>query len=300
VTRSERGVLSSRPATCRRGRSARERAGTLALEIEDLYVVYDSPTTNLLGRTASGVPAVRGVSILVAPGELVGIVGESGSGKSSIALAVAGVGRVTSGSIRIFGDDRTRPRAGHAGRAARADVQMVFQDPYSSLDPRQTIRSGLAELRHLHPSRTDWITDEDLLGSVGLQASLLQRYPHQLSGGQCQRITIARALLLQPVVLIADEPTSSLDVSVQAQILNLVLDLQSSRHFGVLFISHDLGVVRQVCERVYVLQGGVVVEAGVTEAVFASPSEPYTQRLIASIPGRRAAATGLANIRTSA
>jgi ABC-type glutathione transport system ATPase component len=261
---------------------------TPALEIKDLRVVYDSPTSSLLGGTGSAVPAVRGVSIVVAPGELVGIVGESGSGKSSIALAVAGIGRVTSGAIRILGKDRTKPRGGRVGRAGRADVQMVFQDPYSSLDPRQTIRSGLAELRHLHPGRTDWIADEELLRSVGLQANLLKRYPHQLSGGQCQRISIARALLLKPAVLVADEPTSSLDVSVQAQILNLVLDLQSERGFGVLFISHDLGVVRQVCERVYVLQSGVVVEEGVTETVFASPSEPYTQRLIASIPGRRA------------
>jgi ABC-type glutathione transport system ATPase component len=268
--------------------SARDPAVTPALEIEDLRVVYDSPASSLLGGIGSAVPAVRGVSIVVAPGELVGIVGESGSGKSSIALAVAGIGRVTSGAIRILGKDRTKLRGGRLGRAERADVQMVFQDPYSSLDLRQTIRSGLAELRHLHPGRTDWITDEELLRSVGLQANLLQRYPHQLSGGQCQRISIARALLLKPTVLVADEPTSSLDVSVQAQILNLVLDLQSARGFGVLFISHDLGVVRQVCERVYVLQSGVVVEEGVTETVFASPSEPYTQRLIASIPGRRA------------
>jgi len=267
------------------------------LEIEDLHVVYDSPASSLLGRTGAAVPAVRGVSIKVAPGELVGIVGESGSGKSSIALAVAGIGRVTSGAIRILGEDRTRPQGGRAGRVARADVQMVFQDPYSSLDPRQKIQSGLAELRHLHPARTDWITDEELLRSVGLQANLLQRYPHQLSGGQCQRISIARALLLKPAVFVADEPTSSLDVSVQAQILNLVLDLQATRGFGVLFISHDLGVVRQVCERVYVLRDGVVVESGVTETLFASPSEPYTQRLIASIPGRRA---GLAHTGASA
>jgi ABC-type glutathione transport system ATPase component len=270
---------------------------TPALEIKDLRVVYDSPASGMLGGTGSAVPAVRGVSIVVAPGELVGIVGESGSGKSSIALAVAGIGRVTSGTIRILGKDRTKPLGGRVGRAERADVQMVFQDPYSSLDPRQTIRSGLAELRHLHPGRTDWIADQELLRSVGLQANLLQRYPHQLSGGQCQRISIARALLLKPAVLVADEPTSSLDVSVQAQILNLVLDLQSTRGFGVLFISHDLGVVRQVCERVYVLQSGVVVEEGVTETVFASPSEPYTQRLIASIPGRRA---GLAHTGPSA
>jgi len=268
--------------------AVRDPDGTLALDIADLHVVYDPPAAALFGGAGSAVPAVRGVSIVVAPGELVGIVGESGSGKSSIALAVAGIGRVTSGTIRILGKDRSRLPSGREGRAGRADVQMVFQDPYSSLDPRQTIRSGLRELRHLHPARTDWISDEELLRNVGLQANLLSRYPHQLSGGQCQRISIARALLLQPAVLIADEPTSSLDVSVQAQILNLVLDLQAKRGFGVLFISHDLGVVRQVCERVYVLQSGLVVEAGVTETVFAEPSEPYTQRLIASIPGRRA------------
>jgi ABC-type glutathione transport system ATPase component len=289
------GAPPGRSADGAHGVSARGPAQAPPLAIENLHVVYDPPAATL-GKPRSGVPAVRGVSIVVAPGEVVGIVGESGSGKSSIALAVAGVGRVTSGSIRILGEDRTRPRIGREGRLARADVQMVFQDPYSSLDPRQSIQSGLAELRHLHPGRTDWTTDEDLLRSVGLHANLLQRYPHQLSGGQCQRISIARALLLQPVVLVADEPTSSLDVSVQAQILNLLLDLQSTRRFGVLFISHDLGVVRQVCERVYVLQSGVVVESGTPESVFASPSQPYTQRLIASIPGRRAAVEGLAHI----
>jgi peptide/nickel transport system ATP-binding protein len=300
VTKPERSSPSRPPASGGHGAGAQQTATISALAIEDLHVVYDPPAARILRRARAGVPAVRGVSIVVAPGEMVGIVGESGSGKSSIALAVVGVGRITSGSIRVLGQLRTKPQAGPAGRAARADVQMVFQDPYSSLDPRQSIQSGLAELRYLHPERTGWITDEALLRSVGLHANLLQRYPHQLSGGQCQRISIARALLLQPVVLVADEPTSSLDVSVQAQILNLLLDLQSQRSFGVLFISHDLGVVRQVCERVYVLQSGVVVESGTPESVFASPAEPYTQRLIASIPGRRAAVEGLARIGANA
>lgn len=257
-----------------------------ALDIQDLHVVYKPRASASFLRHASGIPAVSGVSIVVEPGEAVGVVGESGSGKSSIARSVVGIGPISSGTIRVLGKDRTLVESGRRGREARADVQMVFQDPYSSLDPRQSIGSGFAELRALHPARTAWTSDEDLLGSVGLHANLLKRYPHQLSGGQCQRVSIARALLLRPVVLVADEPTSALDVSVQAQILNLLLDLQSDWGFGILFISHDLGVVRQTCKRVYVLQKGGVVESGTTETIFSSPTEPYTQRLISSIPGR--------------
>lgn len=266
-----------------------------ALEIRDLHVVYKPRALSPFARHAPGIPAVGGVSIVVEQGEAVGVVGESGSGKSSIARAAVGIGPISSGTIRILGHDRARTNRGRGGRAMRADVQMVFQDPYSSLDPRQGIGAGLAELRALHPARTAWTSDEDLLGSVGLHANLLKRYPHQLSGGQCQRVSIARALLLRPVVLVADEPTSALDVSVQAQILNLLLDLQSEWGFGILFISHDLGVVRQTCGRIYVLQKGGVVESGATEAIFSSPAEPYTQRLIDSIPGRGKAVESFAS-----
>ncbi|MCQ3803067.1 MAG: ABC transporter ATP-binding protein [Acidimicrobiia bacterium] len=218
-------------------------------------------------------------------GEIVGLVGESGSGKTTLALATALLGRITDGRIWLAGESIvgiSRSRM----RRLRSLIQVVFQDPHGSLDPRQTVRKGLSELRSLHPDRTDWVTDVDLLGKVGLIEDLLDHLPHELSGGQAQRVSIARALLLRPSLLVADEPTSALDVSVQAQILNLLLQLRESEQIAVLLISHDLSVVRNLCDRVYVMKDGRVVEAGITEDLLASPSHPYTRELIAAIPGK--------------
>jgi len=233
------------------------------------------------------VRAVDEVSLTVHAGEIVGLVGESGSGKSSIALAVCALQVPTSGSVIVAGHDLTRLR-GRALRRARADVQMVFQDPVGALDPRQTVGKGLNELRKLHPERTAGVTDDELLCDVGLDAAILGRLPHQLSGGQAQRVSLARALMLQPVLLVADEPTSALDVSVQAQILKLLDDLRRSRGLGILFISHDLAVVRQVCDSAHVMRHGKLVESGEPSILFSEATHPYTRQLIASVPGASA------------
>lgn len=251
-----------------------------ALSVEDLVVVH--PTGWSRG---GGFRAVDGVSFEVASGEVMGLVGESGSGKTTVAMAAAGLGRVTSGSVRVNGTDMTRLR-GRALRRFRAEIQVVFQDPHGSLDPRQTVRSGLRELRTLHRDRTGWITDEELVHRVGLAENILDRLPNEVSGGQAQRVSIARALLLRPSVLVADEPTSALDVSIQAQIIELLASLAQREAVSILFISHDLSVVRQLCDRICVMKNGAIVEHGTTEAVIGAPTHQYTTALIGALPGR--------------
>lgn len=248
-----------------------------ALAVEGITIDYR-------GRTGPH-RAVDGFSVSVATGEAVGLVGESGSGKSSVALGVLGL-VPASGTVTIAGRGWL-PRRGRVPREWRADAQMVFQDPGSSLDPRQSIGAGFGELRKLHGSRTDWITDAELMEAVGLEPSFVDRRSSQLSGGQIQRAVIARSVLLRPAVLLADEPTSSLDVSVQAQILELLSDIRSRFGIAMLFISHDLSVVRHVCSRVLVMRHGVVVESGTAASVLDHPSHEYTKALVASVPGRR-------------
>jgi ABC-type oligopeptide transport system ATPase subunit len=251
------------------------------LDVDGLSVVHRAR------GTGEPFAAVDDVSLHIDAGEIVGVVGESGSGKTSLAMAVAGLGTITSGTITVAG-----VRVGRRlTKEERTRVQVVLQDPHGSLDPRQTVRRGLRELRRIHPARTAWITDEELLAKVGLAADLLDRLPHQISGGQAQRVAIARALLLRPSLLLADEPTSALDVSVQAQILRLLLDLRATENLSILFISHDLAVVRTICDRVHVMLRGRIVERGPTAEVFDHPTHDYTRRLLAAIPGRRAAAT---------
>lgn len=257
-------------------------AGTPALEVDSLSVVHRGR-----GRNAPPVVACDNVSLRVQPSEIVGVVGESGSGKTSLAMAVSGLGRISSGSVRVAGI----PVGRRMPRGQRAEIQMVFQDPHGSLDPRQTVRGGLRELRRVHPARTVWISDEDLLARVGLPTTLLDRLPHQISGGQAQRVSIARALLLRPSLLLADEPTSALDVSVQAHILRLLRDLRDEEGLTILFISHDLAVVRTLCDRVHVMLRGAVVESGPTADVLDRPTHAYTRRLLAAIPGRPAGPT---------
>ena len=257
-------------------------SGSVLLDVRELSVEYPHRRR---GHSAS-LKAVDAVSFVVHRGEIVGVVGESGSGKTSLALAVARLGRCTAGTVELDGASLTglSPRR---MRGVRADIQVVFQDPHASLDPRQSVRGGLAELRRLHPSRTDWIGDGDLMRRVKLRPEVLDRYPHQLSGGQAQRVCIARALLLRPRLLLADEPTSGLDVSVQADILQLLLDLREEYGISILFISHDLSVVNRICERVYVMLRGRVVEEGPTRVVLHTPRHEYARRLIAAVPGRR-------------
>lgn len=251
-----------------------------ALEIRDLRVVHPTGFSR-----KGGFVAVDGVSVRAERGEIVGLVGESGSGKTTVAMSASGLGRVTSGAIYVNGVEMSRLR-GRALRRFRAEVQVVFQDPHGSLDPRQSVRSGLRELRSLHRQRSDWITDEDLMERVGLGPEILDRLPNEVSGGQAQRVSIARALLLRPSLLVADEPTSALDVSIQAQIVDLLRRLSADEKVAILFISHDLSVVRQICHRLYVMKSGKVVEEGEMEAVASDPQHEYTRALIAALPGK--------------
>ncbi|MER7705375.1 ABC transporter ATP-binding protein [Kitasatospora sp. NPDC097605] len=239
------------------------------LVAEDLTVRY--------GRR--GAPALDGVGLTAGPGRAVGVIGESGSGKSTLARALLGLLRPQSGTVRVGG--RSWERVGAAEeRALRRRVQFVFQDPYASLSPRMTVREALAEPLLAHGLSLGRI--EELIGLVGLPAESLDALPHRLSGGQRQRVAIARALAVGPEVLVADEPTSALDVSVQAQILNLLLDLRRRTGIGLVFISHDLALVRHLCDEVLVMRHGRVVEQAPAERLFSAPEHPYTRELLAA------------------
>jgi len=242
--------------------------------------------TVVFGRGAHTVRALDGVTLSVNAGEVVGLVGESGSGKSTLARALLGLQPLAGGEVRFDGRAVDAwMRKDPAGFRRRA--QMIFQDPYGSLNPRQTIGAALAEVLQVH--RLGGAADRprrvaELLRQVGLDPAYAPRYPHEFSGGQRQRIGIARALALEPAVLIADEPVSALDVSVQVQILNLLKDLQRERGLTLLFIAHDLAAVRYLCDRLYVLHRGRVVESGHAAEVYARPAHAYTQALLAAVP----------------
>ncbi|GAA2733410.1 ABC transporter ATP-binding protein [Actinocorallia aurantiaca] len=260
--------------------TAGERASERIVEVDELTVEYRT------GGRRGHHTAVDRVSLHVDGGEIVGVVGESGSGKTTLGMAVAGLGPRTSGEIRLLGRDLRTLGAADL-RRLRPEVQVIFQDPHGSLDPRQSVRSGLRELRGLQPERTGWIDDEELLRQVRLSPDLLGRLPHQLSGGQAQRVCIARALLMRPRLLVADEPTSGLDVSVQAEVLGLLLRLRETTGVAVLFVSHDLSVVRRICDRVHVMLRGRVVEEGPAGRVLEAPEHEYTRKLVSAVPGRR-------------
>jgi peptide/nickel transport system ATP-binding protein len=257
--------------------------GPVVLETKAARKTY--APRGLLGRGRSTV-ALDDVSITLRRGETLGLVGESGSGKSTLARAVTGLAPVDSGKVLMGADDLARLSRRQL-RPFRRRIQMVFQDPYASLDPRQRIADVISEGPIIHgmkPSeaRTRAI---DLLGLVGLDASAAERYPHEFSGGQRQRIGIARALALEPEILVADEPVSALDVSVQAQVLNLLADIKARLHLSMLFVTHDLRVALQVCDRIAVMRAGKVVEVGETAAIYAAPQHPYTRELFAAVPG---------------
>src|SRR5579875_2137480 len=252
----------------------------MLLAIDQLTVDYGGR------RSRAGLRALEGVSLHVAPGETVGLVGESGSGKSTIARAVLGLAPVTSGTIAFAGRDITRASF-RERRSLAASLQAVFQDPASSLNPSRTVGAILAE-----PMIAQGIKDRarirdrtrSMLEKTGLPPDAVARYPAQFSGGQRQRIGIARALMLAPKLVICDEVVSALDLSVQAQILNLLGDLQRDQGLSYLFISHDPDVVRHLCDRVVVLYRGRVMEAGPGERVMAAPAHPYTDELLAAAP----------------
>ncbi len=253
------------------------------LAAEEVHRVYRLPRSSLLGPRAER-HALAGVSLAVAAGETLGIVGESGSGKSTLARILLGLDRATSGVVTFDGRP-VAPGRPHELRWFRRDVQIVFQDPLSSLDPRMTVTDIVAEplVGLAVPGPRDARIVE-VLSSVGIDPDTRHRYPHEFSGGQQQRIAIARALAPHPKVLVADEPVSSLDVSVRAQILDLLQSLVRQFRLTLVLVSHDLGVIHSLCDRVLVLHEGRVVEQGRTAEVFAAPADPYTRRLLAAVP----------------
>ncbi|HEX6884309.1 MAG TPA: ATP-binding cassette domain-containing protein [Planctomycetota bacterium] len=256
------------------------------LTVSALTKLYPRRRTSLLGPRPAPVRALDGVSFALARGEALGLVGESGSGKSTLARCLVGLEAASSGSIRL-GDEELVGRPAHAWRALRRRIQLVFQDPSASLDPRQTALASVAEplvIHRLGRPRERRLRALELLESVGLAASQAGHYPHELSGGQRQRVGIARALALAPELLVCDEPVSALDVSVRAQILNLLHELQERLGLALLFIAHDLAVVRALCPHVAVLHQGRIVELASREELFARPQHEYTRSLLASAP----------------
>lgn len=254
----------------------------IVLNVNDLSVHYTLNKTHLF-RPAPVLEAVKHVSFEIRRGQALGLVGESGSGKSTTARAVMALEQATTGNIEILGKDITQLSAPEL-RTHRQHFQMVFQDPYGSLDPRYTIGRTVAEpvlnLRGEELRRRIIET----LESVGLDGDAMHKYPHQFSGGQRQRIAIARALITRPALIVADEAVSALDVSVQAQVLNLLKDLQAESNISYLFIGHDLDVMEYMCDDIIVMNNGEIVEAAPTERLMTAPAHPYTQKLIDATP----------------
>jgi oligopeptide/dipeptide ABC transporter ATP-binding protein len=270
------------------------------LEVRDLVRHFPVRRGAVVKRTVAKVKAVDGVNLSLRAGETLGIVGESGCGKSTLARLLTAHDRPTSGDVRVVGRSVGGLR-GRELRRLRRNVQLVFQDPYTSLDPRMTAADIVGEPFAVHPDlvprgqRRDRVCE--LLEVVGLNPDHGDRYPHQFSGGQRQRIGIARALALRPEVVVCDEPVSALDVSVQAQIINLLCRLRDEFHLAYVFIAHDLGIVHHIADRVAVMYLGRIVEEGATDDVYDVPKHPYTRALLAAAPvpdpalrGRRPAA----------
>jgi len=257
------------------------------LRVQDLYVHYPITTGDIFHRQDVSLKALDGVSFDVAPGESLGIVGESGCGKSTLARAILGLQAPTRGRILWRGEVLNEMDPVYL-REKRKELQIIFQDPVASLNPRMNIGEIIAEpLRNFYPRMAALQIEERVKGMmqlVGLLPSQLNRFPHEFSGGQCQRVGIARALILNPRLVVCDEPVSSLDVSIQAQIVNLLKDLQQKLKLSLIFIAHDLSVVKSISERVMVMYLGKVMELGPREEIYTQPRHPYTSDLLHAVP----------------
>ncbi|WP_338704254.1 dipeptide ABC transporter ATP-binding protein (plasmid) [Streptomyces sp. Q6] len=257
------------------------------IEVTGLVKHYPLTQGILFKKQVGAVKAVDGLDFTLNKGETLGIVGESGCGKSTVAKMLVNLEQPTAGSIKYKGEDITK-LSGKALKAVRRNIQMVFQDPYTSLNPRMTVGDIIGEPYDIHPEvapkgdRRRRV--QDLLDVVGLNPEYINRYPHQFSGGQRQRIGIARGLALRPEVIVADEPVSALDVSVQAQVVNLMDRLQNEFDLSYVFIAHDLSIVRHISDRVGVMYLGRIVEIGRDEEIYDYPTHPYTQALLSAVP----------------
>lgn len=254
------------------------------LEVKNLKVHFPIKG-GIFGRTVDHVKAVDGVSLTLEKGTTYGLVGESGSGKTTTGRAIIGLNDITEGQVIYDGQDITNVKG--AKSIVRRDIQMIFQDPYSSLNPRKRVLDIVAEpLRNFEKlsKKEEKKRVQELLELVGLSPESILKYPHQFSGGQRQRIGVARAIALKPKLIIADEPVSALDVSVQAQVLNFMQDIQKELDLTYLFISHDLGVIKHMCDDIGIMYRGRYVEEGKTEEIFNNPQHIYTKRLVAAIP----------------
>ncbi|MFF1904727.1 ABC transporter ATP-binding protein [Kitasatospora sp. NPDC058218] len=257
------------------------------LAVRDLVKYYPLTQGIVFKKQVGAVKAVDGISFDLRRGETLGIVGESGCGKSTLAKVLMNLERATSGQVLFKGEDITR-LTGAGLKAVRRNIQMVFQDPYTSLNPRMTVGDIIGEPFEIHPEvapkgdRRKAV--QDLLDVVGLNPEYINRYPHQFSGGQRQRIGIARGLALKPELIICDEPVSALDVSVQAQVINLLEQLQSDFELSYMFIAHDLSIVRHISDRVGVMYLGKMVEIGTEDEIYSHPTHPYTQALLSAVP----------------
>lgn len=264
------------------------------LELQDLKTHFHSKSGGLIARNNEVIKAVDGVDLSIEKGEILGLVGESGCGKSTLSRTVMQLQPATSGKVILDGEELTTlPKK--LIRKRRLDFQMIFQDPYASLNPRMTIFSTLAEAicqRHPGLRKSSGLSNKvvELMATVGLDARHMRKYPHEFSGGQRQRIAIARALAPEPKLVIADEPVSALDVSIQSQILNLLLDLRDKLDLTMIFISHDLSVVRYIADNIAVMYAGKIVEYGEADEVFNHPKDDYTRKLLSAIPHLKAIA----------
>lgn len=259
---------------------------TPLLNVNNLKVYYPIYSSGFIKRKINDLKAVDGVDFTIGQGEVIGLVGESGCGKSTVAKAIMCLTKMTSGSIKL-GEDELNSLTSKELNSRRPEFQMIFQDPFSSLNPRMTVFSLLAEplIYHKRVKKSALVeTLSTLLKEVGLSPRDMGKYPHEFSGGQLQRIAIAKALSLKPKLIIADEPVSALDVSIRSQILNLLVRLIKEYSLTLLFISHDLSVIRYISDRIAVMYLGKIVETGSNEQVYSHPSHPYTQALLSAVP----------------